>query len=75
MSIEEQRSAGIDKLEVEFLKYAPIEIPQEIANIYKTVTSTEEELSELVVSSHTSSECYKRNPNIQTNETQRIFHG
>ncbi len=43
------KRVGIDKLEVEFLKYAPIEIPQEIANIYKTVTSTEEELCELVV--------------------------
>ena len=42
------KSAGIDKLEVEFLKYAPIEIMQEIANIFNTVTTTEEELRELV---------------------------
>ena len=43
------KSAGIDKLEVEFLKYAPIEILQEIANIFNTVSSTEEDLRELVV--------------------------
>ena len=43
------KSAGIDKLEVEFLKYAPIEILQEVANILNTATNTEEELKELVV--------------------------
>ena len=43
------KSAGIDKLEAEFIKYAPIEILQEIANIYNTVTNTDEELRELVV--------------------------
>ena len=43
------KSAGIDKLEVEFLKYAPIEILQQIAEILNTTTNTEEELQELVV--------------------------
>ena len=43
------KSAGIDRLEVEFLKYAPIEILQEIADIFNTAASTEEELRELVV--------------------------
>ncbi len=43
------KSAGIDKLEAEFIKYAPIEILQEIANIYNTVTNTDKELCELVV--------------------------
>jgi len=43
------KSAGIDKLEVEFLKYAPIEIHQHISEIFNTITNTEEELRELVV--------------------------
>ena len=43
------KSAGIDKLEVELIKYAPIEILQEIAEILNTTTNTEEELQELVV--------------------------
>ena len=43
------KSAGIDKLEVEFLKYAPIEILQQISEIFNTITNTEEELRELVV--------------------------
>ena len=42
------KSAGPDKLEVEFIKYAPIEIHQEIANIFNTITKTGEELRELV---------------------------
>ena len=43
------KSAGIDKLEVEFLKYAPMEILEQIADILNTTTNTEEELQELVV--------------------------
>ena len=43
------KSAGIDKLEVEFLKYAPMELLEQIADILNTTTNTEEELQELVV--------------------------
>ena len=43
------KSAGIDKLEVEFLKYAPTEILEQIADILNTTTNTEEELQELVL--------------------------
>ena len=43
------KSAGIDKLEVEFLKYAPMEILEQVADILNTTTNTEEELQELVV--------------------------
>ena len=43
------KSAGIDKMEAEFLKYSPIEILQQIADIYNTITNTEEGLRELVI--------------------------
>ena len=45
----DEKSAGIDKLEVQSLKYAPIEIHQQISEIFNTITSTGEELRELVV--------------------------
>ena len=68
------KSEGPHNLEAEFIKYAPITIHQEIANIFNTVFETEEELKELILGlprplqnqgkqkDHNIIDCYQKDP-------------
>ena len=47
--LKNRRSAGPDNIELELIKYAPIEVHNEIANIFNTVGETGEPISELVL--------------------------
>ena len=48
-SMKNGKSAGTDDIHIEFIKYAPAEIHEEIANIFNRVAETEEEIKELVI--------------------------
>eukprot|EP00112_Aurelia_sp_Birch-Aquarium-sp1_P003674 Seg1414.5 transcript_id=Seg1414.5/GoldUCD/mRNA.D3Y31 product="hypothetical protein" protein_id=Seg1414.5/GoldUCD/D3Y31 len=47
--MKNEKSADPDELEVELIKYASIEIHNEIANIFNTLSRTGEELKELIL--------------------------
>ena len=47
--MKNEKSAGPDALEVELIKYASIEIHNEIANIFNTLSRTGEDLKELIL--------------------------
>ena len=47
--MKNEKSTGPDDLEVELIKYASIEIHNEIANIFNTLSRTGEDLKELIL--------------------------
>ena len=48
-SLKNGKSAGPDKIHVEMIKYAPIEIHREMSKIFNTVAETGENISELIL--------------------------
>ena len=48
-SLRNGKNAGPDNLEIEYIKYSPIELHNEIAKIFNSVSATGEEVTELIL--------------------------